>query len=834
MSAVPAEPGVASGALAESDANPADAGSPSDGSGGPASSGTAEPAPAARARRRVARTDLWWAGGVGAALVAVDVVLRAYLRRPFWYDEIWRGHFVSEPLATFWPELAKANTPSAIGWVVVERLGGDVLGWHTWVLRLPGFVALPLLGIGITLLVGRFAGRLAGAFAALWICLNSTLLDLGTQLKPYTIETLAAVVAVLLWLADDRPLRGAGPGVGSSGAGSNIAAGPGTTAAAALGGPASGSRTGGEAHGSGGGRPHRLDRGRLARRTAAGVVGLFSVPAIFIIAPLAAADVILVAYATWAARRPDQPLDSRLVQPRDSGADLPLDSHGRDASPARPDGQQQSERAASPDWWHGRPAGVARPSEAVPAGQPETEARGIWSPGTWARARARARVALVAGAWRGAEALPALVLTAANTFFFVGHQSSQRLGHYWDAQFLAGRGLAGGLAFIARQVRDIVTGTPPGIDRYDPSLLHPPTDGSWTSYWVLAPAVVACGLAGVAVLARRHDGRLILLALGGAQLAMLAASAVRFWPFGPTRTNLFLVPLIVLVVVTGAVALMRRLAAAAHAAISGPAGQLRRTESGDTSLAGAPAAEIPIQGSALRAAAPREAVGPGESVGDASSGGSTSHVGPADPDGEAPAAPVASPRRGLGARRVGTIASAVVIVGVVAVAGTTAQISSASKDGRLYEQRDRLRGLDLTVDAAIAARRLYLPGDLVVVGGRLIRPGWIYSMEASDDAARRPADLPPRPAGATGEPPRIPRSDTVFFVQPGVGQVKAAVDARTPAPNRLLLFVFDLDATSARSDLADLRRSGWCPSGSYLFPQAGTLTVLTHCQPAAG
>jgi hypothetical protein len=171
---------------------------------------------------------------------------------------------------------------------------------------------------------------------------------------------------------------------------------------------------------------------------------------------------------------------------------------------------------------------------------------------------------------------------------------------------------------------------------------------------------------------------------------------------------------------------------------------------------------------------------------------------------------------------------------VVAVAGTTAQISSASKDGRLYEQRDRLRGLDLTVDAAIAARRLYRPGDLVVVGGRLVRPGWIYSMEASDDAARRPADLPPRPAGATGEPPRIPRSDTVFFVQPGVGQAAAAVDARTPAPNRLLLFVFDLDATSARSDLADLRRSGWCTSSAYLFPQAGTLAVLTHCRPAAG
>ncbi len=58
---------------------------------------------------------LLWVSGVGAVLAAVDVVLRAYLNRPFWYDEIWRGHFVSEPLGSFWSELARANTPSAAG-----------------------------------------------------------------------------------------------------------------------------------------------------------------------------------------------------------------------------------------------------------------------------------------------------------------------------------------------------------------------------------------------------------------------------------------------------------------------------------------------------------------------------------------------------------------------------------------------------------------------------------------------------------------------------------------------------------------------------------------------
>ena len=635
--------------------------------------------------------------GVGAVLVAVDVVLRAYLQRPFWYDEIWRGHFVSEPLGSFWSELAKANTPSAAGWVVVERLGGDLLGWHTWVLRLPGFVALPLLGIGITLLVARFAGWLAGAAAALWICLNSTLLDLGTQLKPYTIETLAAVVAVLLWLSSDRGSAAAEAAAGSAAGGPP---------------PANGVPTG-------------LDRSRLARRTAAGLVSLFSVPAVFIIGPLAVADVVLAAVAVFTAHRR-------------------------------------------------RPARIGSPSADLAEARGMTDPRAAERPAAGTLDPTRGRDLVMPVVWRALESAPALVLTAANTFVFVGHQASQRLGHYWDAQFLAGRGIGGGLVFIARELRDIVTGTPPGIDRYDPSLLHAPSDGSWQSLWLLAPAIVICGLAGVVTLARRHDGRQILLTLLGAQVAMLAASAIRFWPFGPTRTNLFLVPLIVLVVVAGAAAILRRVVEVAGTALAGPRG---------------PGVEPAIEPDSVRRP---------------------------------------------GTRRVGGVALAVVVVLAVAGLGIGAGISSAAKDGRLYQQRDRLRGLDLTEDATTAARRLYRPGDLVVVGGRLMRPGWIYAMEASDDAPRRPSALPPKPPGATGEPPRIPRSDTLFFVNGGRGEVAADVAARTPAPRRLLLFTFDLDAAAGRSDLVDLRRSGWCASANYSFPQSGILMVLTRrCQAAA-
>jgi hypothetical protein len=602
---------------------------------------------------------------VGLVLVVLDIVLRAYLSRPFWYDEIWRGHYVSEPVATFWPELSKANTPSALGWVVMERLGGQLLGWHTWVLRLPGFLALPLLGAGITLLVSRFTSRPVAAFAALWICLDATQLDLATQLKPYTLETLAAVVAVLLWLrgegtVQETPRRGVVPR-------------------------------------------------RLTYRTLAGVVSLFSVPAVFVIGPLALAGVLL------------------------------RTAHARRASRGDGGGLRQ-----------------LLPAAAAPV----------------------------------AEALPAVLLTAANTLFFVAHQSSQRLGHYWDAQFLAGRSFAGAITFVGRELRDVVTGTPPGIDRYDPSLLHAPTDGTWASVWLLAPAVVVCGLVGVMVLARRHDGRILLITLAGAQLGMLAASADRYWPFGPTRTNLFVVPLVVLVVVGGADTIVRRAVPAAVSAVQAPVPSAMQPE-----LA-ADAGAIPTQ------------------------------------VGGTPDARVGSLRRRGRAAGVATVA--IVLVAAVPAAGMAAGASSVARDGRLYAQRDRLRGLDLTIDAALATRRLYRRGDLVVVGGRLMRAGWIYAMEASADGPRRPDLLPALPAGTGVEPPRVPRSDTVFFSVLGQGQVAAEVAARRPAPNRLLVFVFDPDTAATRPDFADLRRAGWCTTTGYPFPQTGTLTVLTRCARSAG
>lgn len=552
---------------------------------------------------RSRRSALVLGGFVALALVAPTVLLAAYLPRPFWYDEIWRGHFVSEPLGSLWSELSVANTPSALGWFASVRAAGDLFGWHSWALRLPGFLALPALGVAVAVLVRRFAGGAAAVFAVCWLCLNATFLDLATQLKPYTVEALVTVIVVLLW---PDPAEG-------------------------------GARAAG------------------VRRAAAGIVALWSVPAVFVIVPLAALDV--------ASRGP---------------------------------------------------------------------------------ARYRRLVA----------ALPVVGLVAAHTLVFVGHQSAQRAGRYWDSQFLAGRDPAAAVAFVAEQFWKTITGSPPGIDRFDPSVVPGYVDLPHFLPWLAAPAILVFGAVGVAVLARRPDGRRVLAVLLGAETLMLAASAVRFWPFGPTRTNLFVVPLLVLVVVVGADHVVRAVARRAM----------------------------------VRSAAPL------------------------------------------------SVASAVSAVLVVLLGAGATLAGGLSGDRLLWERRDRLRGLDLMVDATVATRRLVRPGDVVVVGGRLARPGWIYAMEESTDEPREPAALPAAPAdlAAGTEAPRVRRVDTVF-VDPGrldsFGQRSplAAELAGSRRPQRLVVFVFDIEERAMAPVLATLRGAGWCAGEQWTFRLTGSVTVYDRC-----
>jgi len=596
------------------------------------------------------RLDVAVAGVLALVLIGAEIVLRGYFTRPFWYDEIWRARFVSEPAGAFWSSLGTANTPSAAGWMALTRLLGEVAGWHAWVLRLPEFAALPLLSGGTYLLARRFAGRVAAGFAALSTGLCSVVLDLGTQLKPYGVEAAATVAILALWL----PAR---PGAGER--------------------PAR--------------RPRwdHLRRSPLARQSAAAVVGLLSVPAILVIVPLAVASTVA------AGRR-----------------------------------------------------------------------------------------------WRAAalRAAPAPLVCAVHTAVFVGHQSGQRNATYWDQNFLAHRGVGASLSFVGYQLLRLVAAAPAGVDQYDPNVAHAVTDGTWLSYLLIAPAGAAAAIVGAVALsrsqsARARGGALVVAAVAGAEILMLAASGMRYWPFGPTRTNLFVVPPLVLLVVVGA----ERIVLAAAGRIPLPT---RASPPGWV-----PPGRVPPTGRR----------GPGT-----------------DRAGLAPAGPGPLARAG-----------AVAVALVVLAAGAVTLGGALSGDRGIYRRRDTLHGFSLLVDATTRTRQVLRPGDELIVGGRLAESGWIYAMEVSDDGpSTEPTVLPdgaPPPVGGLG--PRVGRSDTTFLPAYGDGTATRAIGAHHP--RRLIVFL-DAFESGADQEVAELRAAGWCPSGGWRFGArattgTGTLTAYQRC-----
>ncbi|MBL7491755.1 hypothetical protein I6A60_28125 [Frankia sp. AgB1.9] len=598
---------------------------------------------------------------LAGAVVAVLAVLHTVLARPLWYDEIWRPHFLSAPPSTYWAQLAHANTPSALGWAVLVRLVGDVAGWHAWVLRVPELVALVALPVVAYAFIRRFAGPVAAGLAGTSLGLSGVVVDLGTQLKPYSVEALASVVIVWLWLK----------------APSTATWGP-----------------------------------RLGWRTAAGLVALFSVPAALLIIPLAAVDVVTAGYG--------------------------------------------------------------------------------YRYGSW-------RVGWRHRLWAAATAAPAVAICGLHTWLFIGHQSSQRASQFWNTQFLAGRGPLGGLRFVGGELVRIFGGAPTGVDRYDPNLVHPATDATFAAAWLLAPAAAVAFLVGAAALVRgstisrtvlgiggahrpsdrpatADDGGYVVAAVLGALLLALVASAGRYWPFGANRTNLFLVPLLVTVVATGADRLGRRVLAddplARLAHVRRRASTARRLGLGWL-----------VRGCRL-----------------AASGWS---------------------RLGRPGREIARVALAAVLVVL-----TAAPVASASALAPLWRDRAEIRPVALMVDATTQTRRLYRPGDVVVVGGRLARSGWLYAMDVSADRPFLASS-----AGRSGQiGPRVPTGATVFLTAVGRGEARTALAGRSgPRPGRLLLFVLVYDRAGTAGELTSLRTAGWCAAQPFDYPGTGTLRVLNRC-----
>jgi hypothetical protein len=352
-------------------------------------------------------------------VVVVEFWLRALSTRPLWYDELWRAHYLSVPRSQFWHEITRANAPSAAGWIFLERATADTFGWTPLVLRLPELITLPLVGVSMYALTRHFTGRIVAFATGVLVGLSGTVLDLGWQLKPYTIELIVAVAVMLLWM------RAPAPGSGSA-------------------------------------------RARIGLRTVAGALTIFTVPLAFLLVPLAVADVVMA-----------------------SG-------------------------------WR----------------------RGGWRQGWRTRWRA---------AW---ETAPAIAIVGAHSLFFIARQSSQRNGAYWNSSFVPHH-FGAAVRFIWDKIVAIIGTTPPGVDRIDVNVVHPATNNGWEGTWLIAPGFAIAFLVGASVLRRSRDGRLVLWGALGGELLILLASADRYWPFGPSRTNLFLVPLLTVVPAVGIGRLVR-------------------------------------------------------------------------------------------------------------------------------------------------------------------------------------------------------------------------------------------------------------------------------------
>ena len=86
------------------------------------------------------------------------------------------------------------------------------------------------------------------------------------------------------------------------------------------------------------------------------------------------------------------------------------------------------------------------------------------------------------------------------------------------------------------------------------------------AHWLLAVGVAVLVAAGVVAAARDNAGRALITVVGGALLLELAGSAVRQWPFGLMRANIFVLPLLYILAGMGAVWLARALAGPSRSA----------------------------------------------------------------------------------------------------------------------------------------------------------------------------------------------------------------------------------------------------------------------------
>ena len=145
---------------------------------------------------------------ITVAFIALVVSTRRAIAEPLWYDEQWRGYFLSVGHG-WWSEIAQSNAPMSAGWYAAERAAIFVVGNRESTLRLTSMVWLVVMAFGVHALARRWMRVSGAAVLALLVMTNGLLLSYSFQLKPYVADAAGTVIALaaLLYARDARNTR---------------------------------------------------------------------------------------------------------------------------------------------------------------------------------------------------------------------------------------------------------------------------------------------------------------------------------------------------------------------------------------------------------------------------------------------------------------------------------------------------------------------------------------------------------------------------------------------------------------------------------------------------
>lgn len=229
--------------------------------------------PATRARAPLWRVRFRGASGDRAAflvlfaLAAVTAaVFAGFLSQPLWFDEQGRAYQIALPVLHL--GVGDSYAPLAVGWVLVEKAFIHLLGTTEVVLRLPELISWLLLGPVCYAVARELMPRFVAFLVAAALVCNPATVHYGTQLKSYIVEALATLLILWVW-ARAREANGW--------------------------------------------------RHRLSWYAIVVVIGLFSVPAPFVVGPLFALDLVEAVRVRHAGLRE---LAARAVGPLVAGAAL--------------------------------------------------------------------------------------------------------------------------------------------------------------------------------------------------------------------------------------------------------------------------------------------------------------------------------------------------------------------------------------------------------------------------------------------------------------------------------------------------------------------------------